>query len=253
MKDGRAFRGAAPEEVTEMRPGEMRPDEMRPAGSARDDEVREALATLCRACGLCCDGSLFGRVPLASAAEVERAKRRHLRVVPSGRSFEQPCAALVATATNRDEGSGGGARDGAATEAGEFPARADLASGVGASDAVPTAPRACAIYDDRPDACRAFVCILHEQHRREGGPLEARLATVHRARSLLARVEAIRDDNAVEAAFAADTALPASADAGGSANEASAPRSANAGAASAVTGFELAELTELLEASFARA
>lgn len=47
------------------------------------------MSSLCLACGLCCDGSLFGRVPLA-----EGDARKHLRVIPSGTSFEQPCSAL---------------------------------------------------------------------------------------------------------------------------------------------------------------
>lgn len=50
------------------------------------------LAALCRACGMCCDGSLFGRVPLAPA-EVEVARRHRLRVVASGAAMDQPCAA----------------------------------------------------------------------------------------------------------------------------------------------------------------
>lgn len=104
------------------------------------------LAALCLACGLCCDGSLFGRVPLA-AEELEPARRRRLHVVASGGAFEQPCAAL------RDDGGG---------------------------------RRPCSIHDARPAACRAFVCRLHDQHRREGGALEPRLAVVRRARELLA-------------------------------------------------------------------
>lgn len=44
---------------------------------------------LCRACGLCCDGSLFGRVPLA---EDERV---HLPLAPGGNAFDQPCPAHV--------------------------------------------------------------------------------------------------------------------------------------------------------------
>jgi len=94
------------------------------------------LEKLCRSCGLCCDGSLFGRVPLAPD---ERKTR--LRVVSSGASFEQPCSAFSGT---------------------------------------------CAIYEERPRACRAFTCRLYERHQREGGPLEPRLASVRRARALLA-------------------------------------------------------------------
>ncbi|MDB4944205.1 MAG: hypothetical protein JWP97_3739 [Labilithrix sp.] len=48
---------------------------------------------ICQSCGLCCDGSLFGRVQLA-AAEIEPARRHGLLVLPSGSSFEQPCSAL---------------------------------------------------------------------------------------------------------------------------------------------------------------
>ncbi len=52
------------------------------------------LEALCRSCGLCCDGSLFGRVPLAPS-EVSNARKVGLHVIPSGKSFEQPCSALA--------------------------------------------------------------------------------------------------------------------------------------------------------------
>jgi Fe-S-cluster containining protein len=52
------------------------------------------LSALCQACGLCCDGSLFGRVDLAPD-EVGPAKKNHLRVLSNGRAFEQPCTALA--------------------------------------------------------------------------------------------------------------------------------------------------------------
>lgn len=51
------------------------------------------LGALCRACGLCCDGSLFGRGTL-EPDEVERARKNRLVVVPNGGSFEQRCSAL---------------------------------------------------------------------------------------------------------------------------------------------------------------
>ncbi|HEX4512912.1 MAG TPA: YkgJ family cysteine cluster protein [Polyangiaceae bacterium] len=51
------------------------------------------LEALCRSCGLCCDGSLFGRVPLAPS-EVPSARKVGLRVIASEKSFEQPCNAL---------------------------------------------------------------------------------------------------------------------------------------------------------------
>jgi Fe-S-cluster containining protein len=53
------------------------------------------LAILCQSCGLCCDGSLFGRVDL-EPGEVESARRHRLPVVAGGKAFEQPCSALLA-------------------------------------------------------------------------------------------------------------------------------------------------------------
>ncbi len=117
---------------------------------ARHDE----LTRLCQSCGLCCDGSLFGRVPL-DPVEVEDMRRRRLRVLDGDKGFEQPCSALSEV----------------------------TASGTA---------RVCAIYDTRPRACREFACRLFEKHRLEGGPLEARLAAVRRARELLAKLEACK-------------------------------------------------------------
>jgi Fe-S-cluster containining protein len=111
----------------------------------------DELATLCQSCALCCDGSLFGRVRLA-IEEVAAARQRHLHVLANGTAFEQPCTALAP-------------REGAA-------------------------PRACSIYVDRPRACHDFVCRLYERHRREGGPLEPRIASVRRVRQLIADLEA---------------------------------------------------------------
>ena len=45
--------------------------------------MQNELPTLCGACGLCCDGSLFGRVPLAPD-EATPARRLRLRVLPTG-------------------------------------------------------------------------------------------------------------------------------------------------------------------------
>ena len=110
------------------------------------------LAMLCRSCGLCCDGSLFGRVTLATE-EVVPARERHLPVIADGRAFEQPCTGLASV-------------DDAAER------------------------RVCSVYRDRPRACRGFVCRLYERHRREGGPLEPRIATVRRVRQLIAGLQA---------------------------------------------------------------
>jgi Fe-S-cluster containining protein len=51
------------------------------------------LEALCRSCGLCCDGSLFGGVIL-EADELRGARKNHLYVLPRGNAFEQPCSAL---------------------------------------------------------------------------------------------------------------------------------------------------------------
>jgi uncharacterized protein len=56
--------------------------------------VDDLTSALCRACGLCCDGSLFGRGQL-EPDEVDVGTQRRLRVVGNGGSFEQPCTALV--------------------------------------------------------------------------------------------------------------------------------------------------------------
>jgi Fe-S-cluster containining protein len=56
------------------------------------------LSALCRACRLCCDGSLFGRARL-EPDEVATARKNRLRVVANERSFEQACSALSVDGT----------------------------------------------------------------------------------------------------------------------------------------------------------
>jgi Fe-S-cluster containining protein len=114
--------------------------------------VESELAILCQSCGLCCDGSLFGRVDLGPE-EVESARRRRLRVIHGGRGFEQPCAALERPDAGREQ-------------------------------------RRCSIYDERPLSCRRFTCRLHERQRQHGGPIEEPLAVVRRVRHLVALLEA---------------------------------------------------------------
>jgi Putative zinc- or iron-chelating domain len=137
---------------------QLRPPAHLRLGPARDT-VRGAmdddLTRLCQSCGLCCDGSLFGRVGL-QGDDVERARRGRLRVLESGNAFEQPCSAL----TGHEAGIDG--------------------------------RRRCSIYDERPRSCRRFVCRLYDRHRREGGPLEPRLTAVRRVRELLADIEGSR-------------------------------------------------------------
>jgi Fe-S-cluster containining protein len=109
------------------------------------------LMQLCRSCGLCCDGSLFGLVILRPE-EVEAARKNRLRVLDDSKGFEQPCSAL---------------------KAGES-----------------VGERRCAIYGERPLSCRTFTCRLYERHRTEGGSIEPSLAAVRRVRELVASLEA---------------------------------------------------------------
>jgi len=57
-----------------------------------------SVGTLCLACGLCCDGTLFGRVRV-DAAEAAHARRHGLVVLDQddGSRLVQPCAALEGT------------------------------------------------------------------------------------------------------------------------------------------------------------
>jgi putative zinc- or iron-chelating protein len=111
-------------------------------------EIDLELTALCQSCGLCCDGSLFGRVRLESN-EVESARRHRLLVVANGKSFEQPCTALVKRDTHHH----------------------------------------CSIYAERPESCHRFVCKLYAGHVREPASLGDRMALVRRAKALLAFLE----------------------------------------------------------------
>ncbi len=53
--------------------------------------------SLCQACGLCCDGSLFGRVPLGPAEQVPAFKLAVVTNAQGGRHVPQRCAALEGT------------------------------------------------------------------------------------------------------------------------------------------------------------
>jgi len=56
--------------------------------------IEAELGALCRSCGLCCDGSLFGRGTL-EPEELAGARKHRLHVIPRGSAFEQPCSALA--------------------------------------------------------------------------------------------------------------------------------------------------------------
>lgn len=102
---------------------------------------------LCLKCGLCCDGSLFTRVPLGEN-DAPPARAGVVTNERGARYLPQPCAAL--------EG--------------------DLR---------------CAVYAERPLACRRFECLLLVALADGETTLAGALELVRRARALLgeARVE----------------------------------------------------------------
>ncbi len=55
------------------------------------------LESLCRACGLCCDGTLFTRVPLTVDEAVPAVKLNVVTTQTGGRYVPQRCAALEGT------------------------------------------------------------------------------------------------------------------------------------------------------------
>ena len=58
--------------------------------------------SLCTQCGLCCDGTLFGRVELLLADDVDGLKAHGFRIVDGPKPrFSQPCSALGPDCTCR--------------------------------------------------------------------------------------------------------------------------------------------------------
>lgn len=58
---------------------------------------RNSLETLCQSCGLCCDGTLFTRVPLSLTEQVPEHKLKVVTNDLGGRHVPQRCAALEGT------------------------------------------------------------------------------------------------------------------------------------------------------------
>ena len=56
-----------------------------------------SLEVLCQSCGLCCDGSLFARVPLGVSEQVPEARLAVVTNALGGRHVPQRCAALEGT------------------------------------------------------------------------------------------------------------------------------------------------------------
>ena len=105
---------------------------------------------LCLACGLCCDGTLFGHVRLVAGDDAGKLKSLGLPVVaprtgPMFKRFPQPCAALCADGT-------------------------------------------CRVYADRPAHCRRFECGVFKAARAGEIPFSNALRTVKQARRLADRV-----------------------------------------------------------------
>ncbi len=105
---------------------------------------------LCLACGLCCDGTLFGHVRLVAGDDAKKLKALGLPVVAprtgsAAKRFPQPCAALCADGT-------------------------------------------CRVYADRPAQCRSFECGVFKAARAGEIPFSNALRTVKQARRLAATV-----------------------------------------------------------------
>lgn len=101
---------------------------------------------LCLACGLCCDGTLFGHVRLVAGDDAKKLKALGLPVVaprtgPTFKRFPQPCAALCSDGT-------------------------------------------CRVYADRPAQCRRFECGVFKAARAGEIPFATALRTVKQARRL---------------------------------------------------------------------
>jgi Fe-S-cluster containining protein len=104
----------------------------------------EPAEELCRACGLCCDGTLFDLVKLEAGDDARKLKELGLPVTVSrGRTpvarFPQPCAALCAD-------------------------------------------RTCRVYAHRPWQCRAFECGVFKDAKAGRIPFAAALRLVTQAR-----------------------------------------------------------------------
>ena len=108
---------------------------------------------LCLACGLCCDGSLFGHVRLGPGDDAEKLKSLGLPVSTSRSRtpltrFPQPCAALCAD-------------------------------------------RTCRLYADRPSQCRSFECGVFKDARAGRITFIAALRLVGQARRQADRIRGL--------------------------------------------------------------
>ena len=105
---------------------------------------------LCLACGLCCDGALFGHVRLGADDDAKKLKALGLpvsvsRAQPPVARFRQPCAALCMD-------------------------------------------RTCRVYADRPAQCRSFECGVFKDAHAGRITFPAALRLVKQARHLADQV-----------------------------------------------------------------
>ncbi|MFM9031441.1 MAG: YkgJ family cysteine cluster protein [Opitutaceae bacterium] len=112
---------------------------------------------LCRACGLCCDGTLFHHVKLGAADDPRALRALGLPVLTSRATppvvrSPQPCAALCAD-------------------------------------------RSCRIYAQRPSQCRAFECRVFQDLTAGRMTAAAALLLVRRARRWADRARRKRSDS----------------------------------------------------------
>jgi hypothetical protein len=112
--------------------------------------TREDLSRICAACGLCCNGTIFGYVDLHDA-EVAAFEKHRLPLVepiePGNASFKLPCPRF-------EEGAG------------------------------------CTIYEARPSACRRFVCPLLARAASGAATVPGSVDQVSRTRAITRRFEA---------------------------------------------------------------
>ena len=115
--------------------------------------MKPALEQLCRACGLCCDGSLFDGVQLGAGDDANKLKALGVPVTISrGKTplvrFPQPCAALCAD-------------------------------------------RSCRVYADRPQQCRVFECGVFKDAKAGRIEFAAALRLVKQGRRRADKVRAL--------------------------------------------------------------
>lgn len=134
---------------TRFRTGSRNPD-LQPAHLLADGRTVTSAEQLCLACGLCCDGSLFGHVRLGPDDDAKKLKSLGLPVSVSRAQnpvarFPQPCAALCTD-------------------------------------------RTCRVYADRPVQCRTFECGVFKDAQASRITFSSALRLVKQARQRVDKI-----------------------------------------------------------------